>query len=448
MKRFLKFNYFVVLVSCLLYGAVALLPFKAKSLGDLDFHVQTKQLAQVLWGNADYNSILINKAPGPILFYVTPYFLAGPSASDQTLWLAGVLWSFLFLTAALIMIRKAATNMGHELAGRIAVIFLLLLPLHLYYSLGILAEGFAFFGCSVFLLGWSIILRDRTSQLLSTGWISFIIGALCMMLARPNSILIVPFLLLILVVLAYVRKDEFYRTIQKAFFGALICIVFMMGSLTFWIKSLPANKSASSQEGYLAYVMLIGRFQFRSETWDWRFWDGDNRADSKDYQGYLAAKVELKNKIVEKKKTFSEVYYDFAKNDIVSHPVNSIKQFIVRAFFGHVLQVNSVDQHNFKIGPFKGKIFFWIFHIGLNAVNGVFIVLSFFVFVRRDFKGLRFLPLLAPWLALVVFHGIVYMEQRYLFPVRPVIVVLGAIVLAQYLQQKVNLFKKETTHEA
>lgn len=440
MKRFIKFDFVVVGVSVLMYTAVAFLPFKAKSLGDLDFHLQAKQFAQVLWGNTDFNTLLINKAPGPVLFYTIPYFLAGPTASDQALWLSGVVWSFLLLTAALLMIRRAAANMGYDLAGKIAVIFLVLLPLHLYYSLGILAESLAFFGCSLFLFGWSIVVKEKSCNVYSLGWISFVLGLLCILLARPNSILIIPFLVLIAIVFIYIKKVEFYVSIKRAFFLAITYLTVSVMIVSLMVRSLPANKASSSQEGYLAYVILIGRFQFREETWDWRFWDGSNRPDSKDYQAYQSAKITLKEKAKKELKSSTEVYYDFARNDVLLHPFRSLKQFLVRAVFGHTLMVNSVNADNFGEGPFRGKAFFWLFHIGLNLVNGAFVLFSILVVTRSDFRRSYFIPLIVPWLALLFFHGFVYMEQRYIFPIRPVVVTLGSIFLAHYIQ-KLNLVK-------
>lgn len=443
MIKKIKFSHWVIILSCSMYSVVALLPVKAKPFGDWDFHMQSKQIAQFFWGQTEYNSLVINKAPGPVLFYVTPYFLAGPSASDQTLWLFGIIWSFFFLTAALLMVRKAALNFGYDLAGRIAVLTLLVLPLHLYYSLGILAEGLAFFGCCLFLFGWSIVWKENSNKLVSGGWISLVLGLLCILLARPNSILIVPFIVVSFLIFRYFKDQPFYRTIQKTFFGAMITLILLAGSIALWVKNLPANRSSSTQEGYLAYVMMIGRFQFREETWDWRFWDGSNRPDSKDYVNYQNEKLYLKERANSESKSLSSTYYNFIRKDIIEHPLITLKQFGVRVLFGHVLQVNSINQDSFGVGQLRGSIFFWGFHIALNLFNIIF-VLSALYRLKKDWSSENsLLSLLAvPWLALVVFHGFVYMEQRYLFPVRPIIILVGSIVIADYLLKNQYLLKR------
>jgi hypothetical protein len=434
-KKKISFDLIVVLISCVLYGAIALLPFKAKPLGDLDFHVQAKQFAQFFWGMTEYNSLIINKAPGPVLFFIPPYFLAGPNASDTQLWFAGIVWTFLFMTLCLILLRKAGKNLGYEMAGKVTVVLLLLLPLHLYYSLGILAEGLAFIGCCVFVYGWSRIVHETNQKVFSLPWILCCVGLLAMLLARPNSILVLPILAVILVVYGFWKKRSFVYEIRFVFIKALALLTIALFVITAWVKSLPANSQASNQEGYLSFVMMIGRYQFRSETWDWRFWDDDKRADSKDYKDWQQIQQQLNKEAVETKTPVSSVYYKYEFADMAQHPFTTIKQTLVRALFGHVLQVNSVNMKSFGVGRLKGPFIYWAFHLTINLFNWTLIILSLYFLASRNFDT-RYLVMFAPWAALVVFHSIVYMEQRYLFPARPVMLLCAAIVIVELIQKK------------
>jgi hypothetical protein len=434
-KKRVSFDLIVVVVSCVLYGAIALLPFKAKPLGDLDFHNQAKQFAQFLWGMSDYNSLVINKAPGPVLFFIPPYFLAGPNATDTQLWFSGILWTFLFMTLCMILLRKAGRNFGYETAGKVTIVALLLLPLHLYYSLGILAEGLAFVGCCVFVYGWSRIVSEKNFKVFSQPWILFCAGLLAMLLARPNSILILPILGLILLIYGFWKKQSVLHEIRFVFLKALALLTIALLVITVWVRSLPANSESSNQEGYLSFVMMIGRYQFRNETWDWRFWDDDKRADSQDYKDWQITQQRLNKEALEKNTPVSSIYYKYEFADIAEHPLTSIKQTLVRVLFGHVLQVNSVNMKSFGVGPVKGPLVYWTFHVIINLFNGSLIILAVYFLISRSFNP-RYLVMFTPWVSLVAFHSIVYMEQRYLFPARPIILLGAAIVIVELVQKK------------
>jgi hypothetical protein len=426
----LKFDFITCLISLILYVGVANAPFKAKPFGDLDFHIEAKTLAQYFWGNTSYENISITKAPGPVLFYTLPYFLAGPSATENQYWVAGVLWTGLFMTLAVILIRKTATNLGNPLAGRVAVIAILIMPIHLYYSLGILAEGLAFLGACAFIFGYSRIVVQRISSL---SWICFAAGLIALILARPNALLILPILAVFLIWQVYIRKDQFFVKLRAQFFISIVAMLATIAFISVVVKNLPNKRKTFNQEGYLAYVAIIGRYQFRDETWDWRFWDKTTRPDSKDLIAYYDKLNEIRYDTASGR-PLTDRYYDFLIADGLQHKVMAIKQFFVRTLFGHTLQVGSVKKEDFGIGAIRGPSVFWAFHIALNVINFTFIVTAilFLVKIRRTAIH-KYLLIVIPWIALILFHGIVYMEQRYLFPARPLIIVLAALWIADRL---------------
>lgn len=441
MARFLpkvsRFDLVVCLVSIVLYLAIANAPFKAKPFGDLDFHIEAKTIARFFWGQENYEAVSITKAPGPVLFYVIPYFVAGPQATDNQYWLAGILWTGIFMTVAVLLLKAACHNLGSEHAGKFTVLLIFILPLQVYYSLGILAEGLAFLGCCIMIYGYSRIYAQR-QQIGS--WFLFGGGILMLALARPNAVLVLPLLLLFVFWETFIRKNDFYRTTWKEFSVMWVGIVVAISAVTFWVKQLPNKRQTLRQEGYLGFVAMIGRYQFREETFDWRFWDSDVRPDSKDYQNWQQKLVELK---AQKKTSTTDEYYNFLVQDMLEHPMLSTKQFLVRAVFGHTLQVSSVKKQTFGIGSVRGSWVYWIFHIGINMFNISLLVMSVWLLFKKgwfDKVGI----LVMPWAALVIFHGIIYMEQRYLFPARPVMIVLSALFIANYFPVTFGLFKPKS----
>jgi 4-amino-4-deoxy-L-arabinose transferase-like glycosyltransferase len=428
-----KLDLVICILSMALYAAIANAPFKAKPFGDYDFHIEAKTIARVLWSQENYDAISITKAPGPVLFYIAPYFFAGPHATDDQYWLAGILWTGLFMTIAVLLIKASCKNFGSEKGGKIAVLLIFVLPLHVYYSLGILAEGLAFFGCCVMIYGYSKVYAKQGNS----SWLTFGFGLLCLALARPNAVLVLPLLLVFVFWETIIRKNDFFRHAWKKFLIMWVMVVSILFSVTVVVKQLPNKRLTVKQEGYLGYVALIGRYQFRDETWDWRFWDDDIRPDSKDYQNWQNKMVELKSKI---DMSSTDAYYDFLIHDMLDHPIVSVKQFLVRALFGHTLQVSSVKKESFGVGPLRGKGFYWFFHLSLNFFNLSLLVMSILFVIRKNDVD-KYGILIMPWIALVVFHGIIYMEQRYLFPIRPVMIVLSSLFMAHYIPNRLTFEK-------
>jgi len=206
-------------------------------------------------------------------------------------------------------------------------------------------------------------------------------------------------------------------------------------------KMITGNAS-SPQAGYFYYVALQGRYQFRDEPADFRFWDNTQRADSKDYQHWKQKYGELDRKIKSSRQTSGEVYRAFLIDDVVSHPWMTFRQFCTRIVYGNVFLINSIKPENFKIGPVRGAFAFTMLHIAINFVSIlVFAGLGLFLFKEKN--QLQFWPFWAVVLALIAFHGMTYMEPRYLFPSRLALYILSAAGL-----YRVRLIKKATDRVA
>lgn len=152
----MNFRFLLILVSLFTYVLVITAPFKTKPYGDFDFHVQTKSVVEALCGAKTWDSVHITKAPGAVLFYLIPYSIVGPDHNDNDYWYAGIIWTGLLMTAAILLLYEAGRNLFGEIAGRITEISVFVIPLHVYYSLGILAEGMAFISVILFAYGWSL----------------------------------------------------------------------------------------------------------------------------------------------------------------------------------------------------------------------------------------------------------------------------------------------------
>ena len=419
-----NFLHVLIALNVLLYLALIFSPVKPRTFGDYDFHEEAKIIAKVIHGDEEYNKLSITKAPGPVLLYSIPYTITGSQATDEQYWTAGVIWIGLLTIISLsILYKKLAATYNYSTAN-IFMVFTFVIPLHIYYSLGILAESMAFLGVIWLIIGF---LEFRNS---SKGFY-YVAGLLALVLARPNSALVIPLLIIGALYFAWILKQKEYYKYARYSLYATIGIVLV----TLLVKSLPNTRQTKNQEQYLAFVMHHGRFQFRTETFDWRFWDNNTRADSKDYQMWLTSKHQL-DSIVNAggNKT---VFYDWVLNDVVSHPLITAKQFFVRILFGNTLQISSKPPINYKVLGINGRILYWWIHIMLNITNIVILVFAIkWLLSSYNFK--LYWPLYIIIIALCIFHGAVYMEQRYLFPARPIVLLFSALMLSRLLETNKN----------
>lgn len=423
----------IIVFSFVAVLATICLPFKSKQFGDGDFHVETKELALFLVGQKSFANVSITKAPGPVIFYAFPYLVAAMlSVDDQGFWLAGVIWTHVVTTVTILLLFYSTNKTFGLPVARTFIVLLYLIPLHVYYSFGIMAESMAFMSVCWIMIGFF----NKENRFVF--YFGFIFGLVGFILARPNAGLSLP----LLVLGALIMHFKFNEGGAKGYVISAIISFAIITSVVLIIKKLPNNRRTLRQEEYLAFVMHHGRFQFRHEPFDWRFWDDKTRLDSKDYHDWRDSVIRLKSLMEENKSSLSSTYFHWIFEDVKKHPLLLVRQFLVRIVFGNTLQISSVNADRFGFFGMDGIVVFWVLHVFLNLVNyGLVLCAFWFVFAKRNFR--KYWPLISLVLALWMFHGFVYMEQRYLFPVRPILLFFAAmgILSLNHLALRINYGK-------
>lgn len=435
-----RINLLIILISLLMMIVVLNLPFKAKPFGDdYSFHAQSKNLAAYIKGDLGYDKIYITKAPGPVVFYTPAYLLAPSNPTDNQLWTNAVITTFLLSTISLLLIFRVGSNLFSKEIGFLAVLLFFVFPIHAYYSLGILAEIPAFFSLSVALYGWSLVFLNPNKR---KGWIILTIGLWFLILNRPNTMLLLGLGFLVLAY-SFFRRKEFFQA-----YGKKLALTFVVtGVLSFAIlqlaKAITGNKSGESQEGLFYLVAHQGRFQFREEPTDFRFWDNDVRPDSKDYINWGKSGLELD--IISRKtnRNYIDVYREFLINDALEHPFLFTRQFFVKCFYGHVYFINSIGPKDFHIGPMKGPIVYWMVILLINCIN-LLVMFGAFVFLIKEKHLINYWLLWGVILSLLIFHAFTYMEPRYMFPSRVALYLMSAAGLYRiaWVKNKVDFIAK------
>lgn len=418
----------------LTFALIAASPVGPKPFGDLDFHLDAKRLAAAAKGAGAVSDTQFSKAPGPILFYFPPYLTVPVNAADQTYWRAGVLWTAGWMVIALLLIRRTADRLVGGMAGKFAVAMVILSPFSVYYSLGIIADGPAYISMAFFVYGWV-----RCTDLKTSWWPPALMsaGLLFLLLCRPNAAL-VPMVGLVSA-WRLSRRDGAAARKTAAVALASLLMFLAVGLL---ITSLQSKGRPSDQEGYFWLVAMQGRFQFRTEPLDWRFFNGPARKGSQDRADYEARKIANEHEALTRNVSVSQVTRAWIIGDTLAHPLVTAKMALVRVVYLHIFLVNSKPPSAFSIGPIPGALVYWTFHLALNAIGLSISILALVFLWQRRSDLAAIWPLWAPWLALVVFHALVYAEPRYLLPAKYSQVILAAGAMATWLRRAPGVVPK------
>ncbi len=415
------------------------LPFKAKPFGDITFHQEAKNMALYLKGAIGYDKVTITKAPGPVFFYTPAYMVAPSTATDNQLWVYGVVFTFLIVTISLLLIFRIGSSFFSKEVGLLSVLLFFIFPIHCYYSLGILAEAPAFFSLTLALYGWSKVFHNPNKI---AGWIVLTLGMWFLILNRPNTMLLLG-LGFAVVTYSFFWKKEFFAVYGKKL-ALTFCAVGLLGFGILQVaKAVTGTKSNEDQEGLFYFVAHQGRFQFREEPTDFRFWDDEIRPDSKDYQNWGKSGKELAGIMAQTHRSYKSVYREFLINDVFEHPFWFTRQFFVKCFYGHVYFINSVKPDKFHLGPIHGVLGYWFIILLINAIN-ILIIFGAFLFLFKEKKLINYWLFWSVIVALLIFHGMTYMEPRYIFPSRVALYIMSAAGLYQirWIQRKVNFISK------
>ncbi len=416
-----RIDWFIFLLTLVMCLGIACLPFKAKPLGDFTFHDEARNLAFYLKGGMPYEKVMITKAPGPVFLFAFTYLFAPVGTPDATLWYYGVVVNALLAAGAVVLIHKAARRMFGESVALLATFFAFLFPIHCYYVLSIIGEVSAFFGVALAAFGWSLIL---SGQMRFKSWLWLSLGIFILILNRPNAMLL-PALGIGFTGLAYFRNKELFARLGKQTIVSMVAVIACGFAVLEFAKAVTADKSTTDQSAYFYYVAHQGRYEFREEPLDWRYWQNDFRGDSKDYQNWNKNMHRLNDKARNENLDRNQLYKEYLIQDAKEHPFWLVRSFVVKCIYGNFYFVNGMRPEQFKLGPFTGPTGYWIVMAIVNIIN-ILIVIGSFLFLIRTKGLIKYWPLWGSMLALLIFHGITYMEPRYIFPPRAAIYIMSA----------------------
>jgi hypothetical protein len=415
---------------------VALLttPLRPKPFGDRWFHEDAALLVAALQGDANWSTVQIRHAPGPVLYYAAAYLLASRVASqpsEQAQYTAGVSLNVLALLASLVLIWRAASLVAGPAAGAAAVYLLALNPLGPYYAWGILAEPPAYLGAALAIYGWARLSSTKHRNL-SGGAALAVLGCAGLVACRPNAALLVILIAVVALVPRLWPTDRGYKIRKTTLVVAGLTAVLL--ALVFQLVKL-GRSGSSNQTGTLAWVALHGSFQLRNEPFDWRYWDDKFRVGSADYGAWERTNGSIVNEAKRRGMDAGYLRLRWVAADFLSRPLLRLRMALLRVFYLHVWSAHSSSPANFRLGPLRGSVGFYVTHGILNVSFWIATVLLLvWCWKCRRRLGEQW-GVWAPWLSLVIFSSLVYAEPRYLYPSQPGVYVGAALLLDSWLRK-------------
>ena len=178
--------------------------------------------------------------------------------------------------------------------------------------------------------------------------------------------------------------------------------------------------------------LLWSRFELRDDPFNWLPQDGQKEFATSDYLNNLEKRKEL-DSICDARNLDKTTYYiKWVAKDIIHNPILTLRQYGLKFFQSQSFFISPMLKYN------KNNWVKYGVHIYINGINYLLILFSIgSVFIlAREKKYQILLPLLLLWGWSLLYVFIFHSEQRYMFPMRPVLVFLFAYFVNHYYNGK------------
>ncbi len=399
------------------------LPFKPKPFGDGEYHEGTLQLIQYVL-DGFHGNVRVDKGLLPLFYYLVPYSLAYVFHNDTVYYLFGIIFNSAIICIGIKYLFKSFDLLQFSNTSKFwTVIILNLFPIHAYYASGILAESGSFFAVCLMVYFWIKIFVAK-----STASIDFMLLAVAtgMLVGfRPN---LLPFAVVFLIYLMLIKYNLQYKLV---FATTLIGFVLL---LTITEKALSKDDGEFKKEVFRKQL-LWSRFELREEPFNWLPQHGHDGFESSDYLHNLAKRRELDSICDANKLDKTRYYLHWVASDIFQNPVLTVRQYTLKFFQSQSFIISPLMKSN------KSKWVKYGVHLYINAINYILIFFSIATIIvllkKKEYQLI--IPFLLLWVWSLVYVFIFHSEQRYLFPVRPVLVFLFAYFVNYYFNKKLVL---------
>lgn len=402
------------MITALLCVVFYFLPFKPKPFGDGQFHIGTQQLIDFFL-NGFHGNINIDKGFLTLFCYLIPYAIVYAFRDNHLFFISGVVFNCLFICLSVFYLFKAFTILKFTDKARFYVLVLMsLFPIHIYYAMGIIGEAFGFFASSLLIYFWA---KHYAGIAQKADYFRLALSLVLLYGIKPNMLPFVFVMTLYVLVLKVPKASKIYFAVGMALVPVFILVERSLDNSNFEFK----NRVFRQQ-------LLWSRFELRDEPFNWMPQHGQDKFASNDYRNNLKKRNELDSICIANNYDRTAYYVQWVKNDILSNPGLTLRQYSLKFFQAQSFIISPLMKSN------KSKTIKYGIHIYINAINYILVLVGLLamvrLFLRKEYQ--LFFPFLLFWgwglLYVFVFHS----EQRYMFPLRPVLLFLLAYWLTNY----------------
>ncbi len=416
MKKIIDFVVkYPIAISLFVWILFYLLPFKPKPFGDGEYHAGTIDLLNFI-NNGFQGNIRIDKGLITLFYYFIPYSLAYFFQNEQVYFVFGIIFNGIILLYSIKLLFKTFNLLHFAKKSQFYTLLIInVFPIHFYYSMGILAESASFFAVSLFIYSYiNIINFDKKIKYFVFLAISLVIlGG-----TRPN---LLPFIILFLMFFTFQK----IAINKKLIFCSILIISF---SILYVIE----NKISKPTENFKSIVfrnqILWSRFELRNEPFNWLPQHGQDKFASQDYNDNLNKRKELNFICLKNNLEPTNYYINWVANDIVQNPLLTLRQYFLKFFQSQSFIISPLMKSN------KSNFIKYGIHLGINSINYILIFASIWGLINmyKLKKFNLFIPFFLLWSWSLLYVFIFHSEQRYMFPIRPVLIFLFAYSINLY----------------
>ena len=425
MKRIINFVVkYPVAITALTCFMFYFLPFKPKSFGDGQFHSGTQELIQFIL-NGFQGNVHIDKGFLTLFCYLIPYSLVYSFHNDNLFFLSGVIFSCFFVCYSVYLLFKALDILKFDNRSKFTTLLLLcIFPVHIYYAMGIIGEVFAFFSVSVFVFYWVKITQLKTNAISD-----YVFLALSLVLLYGIKPTMIPFILAFTFYLLFLK----IKLVHKIGFILFVLLIPIFG----FIEKKMDTSEFDFKSTVFRNQILWSRFELRDEPFNWMPQHGRDGFESSDYLHNLAKRSELDSICDVNKLDKTNYYVHWVIKDIIHNPLLTLRQYTLKFFQSQSFIISPLMKSN------KSNFIKYGIHVYINSINYILILMSLWSMYRllKNKEYQFFIPFLILWGWSLAYVFVFHSEQRYMFPIRPMLVILFAYAVNQFRIDK-NLNKK------
>jgi hypothetical protein len=286
--------------------------------------------------------------------------------------------------------------------------------------MGILAESGSFFAVCLLVYLVVKITIGKSDKKIDYFFLAFSIVMLIGF--RPN---LLPFAFLFLIYFLILKNNWQHKFV---FASSLLVLMVLLISIE---KSLNTTDGEFKKNEFRKQLVW-SRFELRDEPFNWLPQHGQDGFESSDYIHNLAKRKEL-DSICDAHKVDKTTYYlRWVATDIIHNPLLTLRQYSLKFFQSQSFIISPLIKSN------KSNVVKWGIHIYINSINYILILFSMasLILLYRKKEYQLLIPFVLLWGWSLVYVFVFHSEQRYMFPVRPVLIFLFAYFVNYYFEKK------------